>query len=219
MNIDIFFDILLLGINKRGVSLNILVIDNYPIYRKGIISVLKDNFLDYNILEASSFSEAFVIIKKYQPNIIFMDINTNSNEECKFIEFLKQNSKDTKIMAMGSYIKKEDINRCFNMGIHGIILKNAFIEDFIYATKLINRGKNYTDPELTSHADFNSIDALTKREYDVLMELSKGKTNHEIAKDLFISEHTVKKHIGNIFSKLNLSNRTEAAVYAGSIAI
>lgn len=206
-------------INKRGVYLNILVIDNSPIFRKGIVSVLKDNFLGYNILEASSLSEASTIIKKYLPHIIFMDINTNNNEEYIFIESLRQNNLDTKIMAMGSVIKKEDINRCFNMGIHGIILKNALIEDFVYATKLINRGKNYTDPELTSHIDFNITESLTKREYDVLMEISKGKTNNEIAKDLFISEHTVKKHIGNIFSKLHLSNRTEAALYAGSSAI
>lgn len=199
--------------------MNILVIDNSPIFRKGIVSVLKDNFLGYNILEASSLSEASTIIKKYLPHIIFMDINTNNNEEYIFIESLRQNNLDTKIMAMGSVIKKEDINRCFNMGIHGIILKNALIEDFVYATKLINRGKNYTDPELTSHIDFNITESLTKREYDVLMEISKGKTNNEIAKDLFISEHTVKKHIGNIFSKLHLSNRTEAALYAGSSAI
>ena len=205
--------------NKRGVYLNILVIDNIPIFRKGIVSVLRDNFFGYNILEASNFSEAYTIIKKYLPHIIFMNLNTNNSEEYNFIESIKQNNQDIKIMAMGSVIKKEDINRCFNMGIHGIILKNAMIEDFVYATKLINRGKNYTDPELISHINFNNKQTLTKREYDVLIEISKGKTNNEIAKDLFISEHTVKKHIGNIFSKLNLSNRTEAALYVGSSAV
>lgn len=205
--------------NKRGAVLNILIIDNFPIFRKGIVSILKDNFLDYNILEASNLSEASLVIKKYLPHIIFMDINANNEEECNFIECLKQDNKDTRIIAMGSFIKKEDINRCFNLGVHGIILKNALIEDFIYAIKLINRGKNYTDPELTSNINFNNIEALTKREYDVLMEVSKGRTNNEIAKNLFISEHTVKKHIGNIFSKLHLSNRTEAALYAGSIAV
>lgn len=208
-----------MDINKRGVYLNILVIDSFPIFRKGIVSVLKDNFLSYNILEASNLSEASVIIKKYMPHIIFMDINTKNNEEYNFIKSIKQCNQDTKIMAMGSIIKKEDINRCFSMGIHGIILKNALIEDFVYATKLINRGKNYTDPELTSHIDFNNVESLTKREYDVLMEISKGKTNNEIARNLFISEHTVKKHIGNIFSKLHLSNRTEAALYVGSSVV
>jgi len=206
-------------INKRGAGLNILIIDNFPIFRKGIVSILKDNFLDYNVLEASNFSEASLVVKKYLPHIIFMDINSNNEEENSFIESLKKNNQDTRIMAMGNFIKKEDINRCFNMGINGIILKNALIEDFIYAIKLINRGKSYTDPELTSNMNFNNIESLTKREYDVLMEISKGKTNNEIAKKLFISEHTVKKHIGNIFSKLHLSNRTEAALYAGSIAV
>ncbi len=199
--------------------MNILIIDNFPIFRKGIVSILKDNFLDYNVLEASNFSEASLVVKKYLPHIIFMDINSNNEEENSFIESLKKNNQDTRIMAMGNFIKKEDINRCFNMGINGIILKNALIEDFIYAIKLINRGKSYTDPELTSNMNFNNIESLTKREYDVLMEISKGKTNNEIAKKLFISEHTVKKHIGNIFSKLHLSNRTEAALYAGIIAV
>lgn len=215
----IFLLYFFLGINKRGVSLNILVIDNFPIFRKGIVSILKDNFLDYNILEASNFLEASIVIKKYLPNIIFMNINMNSNEEYNFIEVLKKDNQDARIMAMGNLIKKDDINRCFNMGVHGIILKNALIEDFVYATKLINRGKNYTDPELISNINFNNVESLTKREYDVLMEISKGKTNNEIAKNLFISEHTVKKHIGNIFSKLHLSNRTEAALYIGNIAV
>lgn len=199
--------------------MNILVIDNYPLFRKGIVSVLKDNFPDYNILEVSNFSEAYLVIKKYLPQIIIMDISMNNEEEYKFIEKIKQSNQDVRIMAMGNFIKKDIVNKCLSMGINGIILKNVMIEDFVYATKLINRGKFYTDPELSSNMNFNNVELLTKREYDVLVEICKGKTNSEIASKLFISEHTVKKHIGNILSKLHLSNRTEVAVYAGSIAI
>lgn len=199
--------------------MNILIIDNFPIFRKGIVSVLKENFLDCNIFEASDISEALHVTRKYNAQILFVDISLNVDEKCSFIKILRQESENTKIITMGNFSKREDVNNCINMGVNGIILKNALIEDFIYAIKLVSRGKNYVDPELMFNMNFNNIDVLTKREYDVLMEISKGRSNSDIAKTLFISEHTVKKHIGNIFSKLHLSNRTEAALYAGNIAV
>lgn len=199
--------------------MNILIVDNFPIFRKGIVSVLKENFLDCNIFEASDISEALHVTRKYNAQILFVDISLNVDEKCSFIKILRQENENTKIITMGNFSKREDVNNCINMGVNGIILKNALIEDFIYAIKLVSRGKNYVDPELMFNMNFNNIDVLTKREYDVLMEISKGRSNSDIAKTLFISEHTVKKHIGNIFSKLHLSNRTEAALYAGNIAV
>ncbi len=196
--------------------MRILVIDNYSIFRKGIITILKDNFANLDIYEASDIDEAMLSVKKYPPQTIFIDININSSNKYKFIEMVKQEHKNVKIVAIGNCIKKDDFTKATILGINGFILRNALVEDFIYAINVINRGKTYVDPELLTTMNFtNNIENLTKREQDVLLEISKGRTNNEIAQILFISEHTVKKHIGSILSKLNLSNRTEAALYAG----
>lgn len=198
--------------------MKILVIDNYSIFRKGIITILKDNFANLDIHEASDIDEALLSVKKYPPQTIFIDININGGDKYKFIEMVKQEYKDVKIVAIGNCIKKDDFTKATILGINGFILRNALVEDFIYAINVINRGKTYVDPELLTTMNFinnNNIENLTRREQDVLFEISKGRTNNEIAQILFISEHTVKKHIGSILSKLNLSNRTEAALYAG----
>ena len=100
----------------------------------------------------------------------------------------------------------------------GYILKDAFAEDFIYAFKVVNRGKKYYDPAVIEYkygnGEKSNLDELTERELDVLKELSLGHSNGQIAKTLFISENTVKKHVSAILNKLDLSHRTEAALFA-----
>ncbi len=201
--------------------MNILIIDNFPIFRKGIMSILEDNFTNSKVYEASNVAEALICIRKYSPKIVFIDVSISDQGKYKFIEKIKKENESIKIAVMGSCIKKEEFARYSALGINGFILRNALIEDFVYATKVINREKTYLDPELMIKMNLTSsnIEALTRREQDVLLEISKGKTNSEIAKNLFISEHTVKKHIGSIFSKLHLSNRTEAALYAEGISV
>ena len=185
--------------------MSILVVDNHPIFRKGIITILKDNFANLDIYEASDIVEAFFSVRKYAPQIIIIDINING-DKYNFIEKIKQEYRNIKIVVIGSSIKKEDFTMVSFLDINGFILSNALVEDFIYAINVINRGKRYVDPELLTKTSFtnNNIETLTRREKDVLSEISKGRT--------------VKKHIGSILSKLNLSNRTEAALYAGEIS-
>ena len=103
-------------------------------------------------------------------------------------------------------------------GVDGYILANIDSEDIGYAVKQISKGKKYYDADLIesyiSKGEAEGISELTKREQEILVCIARGKSNIEISKELYITEHTVKKHTSNIFSKLNLKDRMQAALYA-----
>lgn len=104
------------------------------------------------------------------------------------------------------------------VGIDGYILGNIDSEGIGYAVKQLSNNKKYYDAELIESyvvkGDNECMNDLTKREREILVCIAQGKSNIEISKELFITEHTVKKHTSNIFSKLNLKDRTQAALYA-----
>jgi two-component system, NarL family, nitrate/nitrite response regulator NarL len=112
-----------------------------------------------------------------------------------------------------------EIRLAQSLGVEGVCLKEAMPEDLLYAVEVVARGRKFYDPvfmeNLMAHsAEEIAFAELTPKELEVLIALGKGRPNKEIASDLFITEFTVKKHVSQILSKLNLSDRTQAALYA-----
>jgi two-component system nitrate/nitrite response regulator NarL len=200
--------------------MNILVVDDHPLVRKGITSTLscEDN-IDI-VLEASNVKEAISIIISKKPNLAIVDLNLGKEDGLEIIKNLK-NKTNTKFIILTSSIKKEDFIRSEEAGVDGYILKDAFAEDILYAIHVVLRGRKFIDPEITKYQVESTFDngftELTPREYDVLVELGKGLSNVEIAKKLFISEHTVKKHVSSILLKLQLNHRTQAALFVNQV--
>ncbi len=195
--------------------MKILVVDDHPLVRKGILSTLACENNIKTVLEASNVNEAVSIINIQKPNLAIVDLNLGKEDGLDIIKRIKNKALDTKFIILTSSLKKEDYIRSEEAGVDGYILKDAFAEDIIYAINIVLRGRKFIDPEITKYQvenSNNSFEDLTPREYDVFMELGKGMSNFEIAKELFISEHTVKKHVSSILSKLDLSHRTQAAL-------
>lgn len=119
---------------------------------------------------------------------------------------------------MTSSSKREDFTKAQEIGVDGFVLKEAFAEDIIYAIHVVARGKKFYDPEIMQYikSEEEVLKDLTPRERDILLELGKGLNNTQIANKLYISENTVKKHISNIFSKLGISQRVEAALFVNN---
>lgn len=126
-------------------------------------------------------------------------------------------------MILDFYEDMRLFSKCMEIGVDSYILPNIEGESIKYAVKLLSKGKKYFDSDLVENYmkkdNINEIKELTKRENEILLCISKGKSNYEIATDLCITEHTVKKHTSNIFEKLNLRDRTHAALYAHEIGI
>ena len=198
--------------------MKILLVDDHPMVRKGLMSILslEDNVVE--IKEASNAAETIKILKEYHADIMIIDLRLGKDDGLDVVKKAKEISKNTKYIVLTSSSKKDDFLRAQEIGVDGYILKEAFIEDIIYAFRVVARGKKFLDPEMLQYAksDEDEFKDLTPREKDVLSELSKGFSNIQIVERLYISENTVKKHISSIFSKLGLSHRLEAAVFVNN---
>ncbi|MDF2804290.1 MAG: two component transcriptional regulator, LuxR family, partial [Anaerocolumna sp.] len=186
--------------------------------RKGLMSILslEDNVEE--IKEASNAAETIVILKEFNPDIVIIDLRLGKDDGLDVVAKAKGISKSTKYIVLTSSSRRDDFLRAQEIGVDGYILKEAFIEDIMYAFHVVTRGKKFFDPEMLQHAksEEDEFSDLTPREKDVLLELGRGLSNIQIAQTLYISENTVKKHISSIFSKLGLNHRLQAAVFVNN---
>lgn len=197
--------------------MKLVVVDDHTVVRKGIISMLSlDNSIQ-EIKEASNIEEAIKVLKNEKPDIALVDLKLQKEDGLDIIKEGKKMSLETKYIILTSFISREDFIRAEKIGVDGYVMKNAYVEDILYALQIVKRGKMYIDSEILDYIDQKDDDdickTLTGRETDVLNELIKGLSNDEIAKKLYISENTVKKYVSNILSKLNLKSRTQAVAF------
>ncbi|MDD3705442.1 MAG: response regulator transcription factor [Clostridiaceae bacterium] len=198
--------------------MKMLIVDDHPMVRKGLVSTLSAEENVEEIKESSGVEESVRILSSYDPDIAILDLRLGKEDGLDIVTQAREMGTKTKFLILTSSSKKEDFIRAQKVGVDGFILKEAFAEDIIYAIHVVARGKKFYDPEITqsARAEDDELRELTSRERDVLLELGKGLNNIQIANRLYISENTVKKHIGSIFSKLGINHRVEAALYVNN---
>lgn len=200
--------------------MRLVIVDDHPLVRRGLISVLKEEKDIEMVKEASNITEAVSLITKEQPDIAIIDLKLGNENGLDIVARSKKLSNTTKFMILTTFISQEDFLKGEQIGVDGYMLKDAFFEDLFYAVKSINRGKKYYDPGIIDYShrekENNLISQLTDREKEVLLELGKGFSNEDIAKKLFISENTVKKHVSNILLKMNLKQRSQVVALVNS---
>ncbi len=197
--------------------MKLLIVDDHPLVRKGIASTLSFDENIREILESSNIKDAMEIIKKENIALAIIDLNLGNQDGLEIVSKSKNLGYTTKFIVLTSSIRREDYIRAKEINVDGYILKEAFAEDILYAIHLVLRGKKYIDPEVIRYESQctpleKQLNELTPRERDILIELGEGLSNNEIARKLFISENTVKKHVSNILFKLELNHRTQAAL-------
>lgn len=200
--------------------MKLLIVDDHPLVRKGLVSLLSYDNNSYDIKEAGNLEDAVNILKREKPDIAMVDMKLGQDNGLEVIERGKKESQNTKYVILTSFISREDFLRAEQMGLDGYILKEALAEDILYAISVISRGKKYYDSGIIGYKEWKRhdsiIDQLTEREKDVLKELGKGMSNEEIAKKLFISSNTVKKHVSSILAKLDISHRAQAVIWVNN---
>lgn len=194
--------------------MKLLIVDDHFLVRKGLISMfVEDKNIEY-IKEASNIKEAADIITKYKPDVVLVDLKLGKEDGLELILKSKKLDMSSKFIIITSFISQENFLKAEHIGVDGYILKDAFSEDIFYAISAVNRGKKYYDPSIVGYKEKDEeslmVEVLTGREKEVLRELGKGYSNDEIAKQLYISQNTVKKHVSSILAKLNISQRAQA---------
>jgi DNA-binding NarL/FixJ family response regulator len=205
-------------------NIRVLIVDDHHVVRRGLVFFLRtQKGLDI-IGEAANGKEAVELAESLKPDLILMDLVMPEMDGIEATRIIKKAQPDIKIMMLTSFSDQDHVIPALEAGASGFQLKDIDPDELVFSIKKIMSGENQLHPKATSHllANLSSknnqkknlIEELTKRELDVLKEIAKGKSNKEIASSLFITEKTVKTHVSNLLAKLELADRTQAALYA-----
>ena len=197
----------------------ILILDDHPISRQGLSSLIKNYKADENISEAGTVDESILIMKKHSVDLAFIDINLRRENGFSLIKWIRNQKQRKKIFVITSSSRKCDFNYALELAVDAYVVKDAFVDEIAYGLRAVERGGKFFSSAILENLNKESDDekalyTLTKRELDVLSLISQGFSNNKIGRALYISEGTVKKHITNILSKLNLESRTGAIIFA-----
>jgi two-component system, NarL family, response regulator LiaR len=199
--------------------IRIMLVDDHGVVRQGLRMFLSlDPELEV-IGEASSGDEAIELAKKLQPDVILLDLIMPGTDGIATIQQIRKDRIQTEIIALTSVIDDTLIYGALRAGALGYLLKDTQADDLCRAIKAASNGQVQLSPQIAARLVREvkvpeSPEILTSRETAVLCLIAKGKSNKEISDDLQITEKTVKTHVSNILSKLNLPSRTQAALYA-----
>ena len=196
----------------------VLVLDDHPIARQGLESIIKLHKPEEETLQAGTVGEAIDLVEHKHIDIAFVDLNLHNESGFEFLEWVQRHDKAIKTFVITSSSSESDFVKAKNLGIDAYVLKDAFIDDIMYSLKVVDRGGKFYSSNLVDNMgsfteEEKKIETLTKRELEVALLLREGYTNAKIAEALFVSEGTVKKHISNIFGKLDMYSRTEVLVF------
>ena len=213
--------------NKMGeenlMSTKVMLVDDHALIREGIKQLLEfDGSIDV-IEQASDGAECLEKLQHVQPDILLLDINMPNVNGIEVLEEIKKKNIPVKVLMLTVHSEVEYLVQAVDIGANGYILKDSGSEELKKAIQSVMEGDSYIQPSLipslnsrlvNRDIDKEKIAALTKREMEILTQIAGGMFNKEIALNLNISERTVKNHISNIFKKIDVSDRTQAAVFA-----
>ncbi|MEK6197606.1 MAG: response regulator transcription factor [Desulfobacterales bacterium] len=204
-------------------TIKILICDDHAIVRIGLSFLIGANHDMELVGEAVDGEEAVAMAKKLKPDVIIMDLVMPRKDGVTAISEIKKNNQDARILVLTSFSDDKNVFSAIKAGASGYLLKDSSPEDLLQAINDVYQGKSPLHPviaqkviqEMHQPTDLPPTDdPLSGREVEVLQNVAQGMSNQEIAGTLKIKEGTVRIHVGNILNKLQLSNRTQAALYA-----
>jgi DNA-binding NarL/FixJ family response regulator len=203
--------------------IKVMIADDHELIREGLRKLLE---LEGNIevvAEAADGVECLDKLKQIVPDVLLLDINMPRKNGIEVLQQIREQHLNIKVLILTVHNEVEYLIKAVDIGVDGYLMKDSSSDELKKAIHVVMDGENYIQASLVPllnskliarDVDQEKIELLTKREFEVLIKISNGMSNREIATTLNISERTVKNHISNIFKKIEVADRTQAAVFA-----
>ena len=206
-------------------KIKVLIVDDHQVVRQGLRTFLE---LQEDVLvvgEAGDWQTAVEMVQQLNPNVVLMDLVMPRLDGISATRQVKSLGSDVKVIALTSFTEDDKVFPAIQAGASSYLLKDVSPDDLVEAIRAVHRGEARLHPDIarklmeqvahqTPSPRELHVEDLTERELDVINLVAHGLNNQDIAKELVISEKTVKTHISNILSKLQLDDRTQLAIYA-----
>jgi DNA-binding NarL/FixJ family response regulator len=205
-------------------TLRLLVVDDHEVVRQGLVSLLDRRPGFQVVAEAGTVEQAIAQARLHQPDIVVMDVRLPDGSGVEACREIRAELPGTRVIMLTSFPDDEAVLSAIVAGAAGYLLKQIRARDLVAALEAVGRGESLLDPAVTERvlervrriatgAVDDELSVLTPQERKILMLVAEGKTNKEIAADVFLSDKTVKNYVSSILSKLNLERRAQAAAY------
>ena len=203
-------------------TIRVFIVDDHPVFRKGVRALLEGN-ADLTVIgEAGTGAEAVTLVEATNPDVVIMDLMLPDMNGLQATEQIRVRVPAAHVLVLTSHTESDALIPALKAGAIGYVLKSETRVELVNAVRAVMQGKSLVPAEFTAQLvsavtqpeKRDLLDSLTGRELDVLRLLGRGLGNAQIAARLSIGEGTVKTHVSNLFGKLNLNDRMQAALYA-----
>jgi DNA-binding NarL/FixJ family response regulator len=208
--------------------LTLLVVDDHEVVRQGLASMLDRRPGFQVVAEAGTVQESIEMARRFEPDLVIMDVRLPDGSGIEACREIRSELPETRVVMLTSYPDEEAVIAAIVAGASGYLLKQVRARDLVSALEAVGRGESLLDPAVTgkvlermrriASADQpDELSALTQQERKILALVAEGKTNKQIAAEVFLSDKTVKNYVSSILSKLNLERRAQAAAYVAGL--
>lgn len=201
----------------------VLLVDDHDVVREGLRALLRRRDELVVVGEADSVASAIEVARATQPDVVIMDVRLPDGTGVQACREIRAERPDTKVIMLTSYADDEAVLASIMAGASGYLLKQTRGQDLLDAIGRVLRGESLLDPVVTSRVlervrsagqgKADELSLLSEQERKILDLIAEGKTNKEIAEEIFLSDKTVKNYVSSILSKLDLRRRSEAAAF------
>jgi DNA-binding NarL/FixJ family response regulator len=202
----------------------LLVVDDHEVVRQGLVAMLERRPGFQVVAEAGTVAEAIDMARRHQPDLVVMDVRLPDGSGIEACREIRAEMPNTRVVILTSYPDEEAVFSAIVAGASGYLLKQVRGRDLVSALEAVGRGESLLDPAVTEKVlervrriatggATDELAQLTAQEQKILLLVAEGKTNKEIAAEVFLSDKTVKNYVSSILSKLNLQRRAQAAAY------
>ena len=203
--------------------INVMLLDDHKIFRESL-KLLLETTKNFKVVFDASDEAGFIKGLRYNDvDIILLDITMPGRDGFYYLDFIRKKNVNVKVIMLTMHSEVEYLVKATEMNVNGYLLKSVGSEELFRAIYDVYNGEDYIQPDLIPYfnnyiinidSDKKKIKLVTDRELELLAMIASGKKNIEIATSMNISERTVKNHLSHIFDKLEVSDRTQAAVFA-----